>query len=43
MSVQVSYKKQFIFAIILLFSFLIIIEIGARMYDYFEPYCGIKK
>ena len=42
MSVQVSYKKQFIFAIILLFSFLIIIEIGARMYDYFEPYCGLK-
>ncbi len=42
MSVQVSYKKQFIFGIILLFSFLIIIEIGARGYDYFEPYCGLK-
>lgn len=42
MSVQVSYKKQFTFAIMLLFVFLIIIEIGARTYDYFNPYCGLK-
>jgi len=42
MSIQVSYKKQLGLGLLLLFSFLIVLEIGARTYDYFNPYCSLK-
>ena len=42
MSLQVSYKKQIMFGLLLLVSLLIVLEISARTYDYFNPYCGLK-
>ena len=40
MSVQVSYKKQTIFFIILIFIFLSAIEITIRIYDFYNPNCN---
>jgi lysophospholipase L1-like esterase len=40
MSVQVSYKKQFTFAVTLLLIFLIVVEGGARLYEWFYPNCS---
>ena len=42
MSLQVSYKKQVILGFLLLLSLLTVLEIGARTYDYFNPYCSLK-
>lgn len=42
MSVQISYKKQLSLGLLLLLSLLIVLEIGARTYDYFYPYCSLK-
>jgi len=42
MSLQVSYKKQFMLGLLLFFSLLIVLEITARTYDYLNPYCGLK-
>jgi lysophospholipase L1-like esterase len=42
MSVQVSYKKQLVLGLLLFFSLLIVLEFGARSYDYFNPYCSLK-
>jgi len=42
MSVQVSYKKQFLFGIMLLLVILIVVESATRVYDYYNPYCGLK-
>ena len=42
MSLQVSYKKQVILGFLLFLSFLAVLEIGARSYDYFNPYCSLK-
>ena len=42
MSVQVSYKKQIGLGFLLLLSLLIILEFGARAYDFFNPYCSLK-
>ena len=39
MSVQVSYKKQFVFGFILVLIILSVIEIGMKIYDYYEPNC----
>lgn len=41
MSVQVSFKKQMSFGILLLLCLLSAIEITARVYEFFYPYCGI--
>ena len=43
MSVRVSYKKQSLLGIFLLLILLVAIESGARIYDYFNPYCGLKE
>ena len=43
MSVQVSYRKQTVLGIILLLFFIGVIEMGARAYDFVEPYCGLKE
>ena len=40
MSLQVSYKKQVTFFLILLLIVLIIVEFGLRIYDFFNPYCA---
>ena len=42
MSVQVSYKKQFLFGIFLLLIFLIIFEGVLRVYDYYSPNCKMS-
>jgi len=39
MSVQVSYKKQFIFGFLFLLIILAIVEIIMRIYDYYQPNC----
>ena len=39
MSVQVSYKKQFLFGFILVMVILSSIEISARVFDYYNPNC----
>jgi lysophospholipase L1-like esterase len=39
MSVQVSYKKQFVLGIMLLLVLLVVIEGVIRTYEYFEPGC----
>ena len=39
MSIQVSYKKQFLIYILLLLVLLAAVEIILRAYDYFEPNC----
>ncbi len=39
MSVQVSYKKQFLFGFILILITLSIIETSMRIYDYYDPNC----
>ncbi len=39
MSIQISYKKQTLFFLLLLITVLIIFEGGARIYEYFEPDC----
>ena len=41
MSVQVSYKRQISFGILLLLCLLAAIEITARIYEFFYPYCSI--
>ena len=40
MSIQVSYKKQFTFFLIMLILFLVIIEISIRIFEYSEDYCA---
>ena len=40
MSVQVSYKKQTIFFIILILVVLTALEITIRIYDYYDPNCN---
>jgi len=42
MSVQVSYKKQFVVGILLLIVILLVIEGVLRIYDYFYSYCGLR-
>ena len=42
MSVQISYKKQFTFGLILLLSFVGSIESGSRIYEFFFGYCGLQ-
>ena len=39
MSIQVSYKKQFLFGFLLILCMLSVIEIGMRIYDYYVPSC----
>jgi len=39
MSVQVSYKKQILLMIMLLFILLVVIEGIARVYDFANPKC----
>ena len=39
MSVQVSYKKQGLFFLLLFVGILILLESGARIYEHFEPDC----
>ncbi|MGI0010745.1 MAG: hypothetical protein ACREAE_05040, partial [Nitrosopumilaceae archaeon] len=39
MSVQISYKKQFILGIIFLLVVIVTIEIIARTYEYYNPPC----
>jgi len=39
MSVQVSYKKQGLFFLLLFIGILILLESGSRIYEYFEPDC----
>ena len=39
MSVQVSYKKQGLFFLLVFIGFLILLESGARIYEYSEPDC----
>jgi len=39
MSVQVSYKKQGLFFLLLFIGILILLESGSRIYEFFEPYC----
>jgi len=39
MSVQVSYKKQGLFFSLVFIGFLVLLESGARIYEYFEPDC----
>lgn len=39
MSIQVSYKKQFLFGILFLLIILSIVEITFRIYDYYVPNC----
>ena len=39
MSVQVSYKKQFLFGFLLMLFVLSVIEVGMRIYDYYNPNC----
>tara|TARA_Y100000590_G_C15739805_1_gene1019853 strand:+ start:1379 stop:2485 length:1107 start_codon:yes stop_codon:yes gene_type:complete len=39
MSVQVSYKKQTLFGIILLLCILVVFEMGVRVYEYINPEC----
>jgi lysophospholipase L1-like esterase len=39
MSIQVSYKKQFLFGFILILIMLSIVEISMKIYDYFVPSC----
>ena len=41
MSVQVSYKKQGLFFLLLFVGILILLESGARIYEFFNPYCSI--
>ena len=40
MSLQVSYKKQVMFFLMLFLIVLIIVEFGVRIYDFFNPYCA---
>ena len=42
MSVQVSYKKQFLFGIILLLVIFSIMESGSRFYEFFIQDCGLE-
>jgi|LWDU01.1.fsa_nt_gi lysophospholipase L1-like esterase len=42
MSVQVSYKKQTLFGIILLLCIFSIFESGSRFYEFFMGYCGLE-
>ena len=39
MSVQISYKKQGLFFLLVFIGFLILLESGARIYEYSEPDC----
>ena len=39
MSVQVSYKKQFFFGVLLLMIILVSVEICVRIYEYLAPPC----
>ena len=41
MSVQVSYKKQGLFFLLLFVGILILLESGARIYEYFNPDCWL--
>ena len=41
MSIQVSYKKQITFFLILFLVIIIFIESGARIYEFVNPYCGL--
>ena len=43
MSVQISYKKQFLLSILLIIIILIVIEGIFRTYDYYEPNCEFMK
>ena len=43
MSVQVSYKKQFVVGILLLIILLSVIEVFLRVYDYYQPNCVFMK
>ena len=40
MSVQVSYKKQFLVMLLLFLVLIIVVEITARTYDFLNPGCG---
>jgi len=42
MSVQLSYKKQFTFGIILLIILIGSVESGSRIYEFFFGYCGLQ-
>ena len=41
MSVQVSYKKQFLLGILILLTILVVVEGIARTYEFFDPKCGL--
>ncbi len=43
MSVQVSYKKQFLFGLILLLMMLSVIEISMKIYDHYVPNCRFSE
>ena len=42
MSIQISYKKQFTFGLILLLLLVGSIESGSRIYEFFFGYCGLQ-
>jgi hypothetical protein len=42
LSLVVSYKRQILLGIFLILLFLSVLEIFARSYDFFNPYCGLK-
>ena len=41
MSIQISYKKQFVLGVLFLLCIIVTLEVASRIYEFFNPYCSI--
>ena len=41
MSIQISYKKQFVLGVLFLLCIIGTLEVASRIYEFFNPYCSI--